>query len=187
MKAARYIPALLIVLMGLWGGGFLFFVSNLPCSPDDNETSTDAIVVLTGGKGRVRLGFNLVKQGLGKKLFISGVNPAVKMPALIESQRVESPESLTSTAQLGYEANNTEQNAKETAWWVQDQNIQSLRLVTANYHMHRSLLEFSKTLPSVKIIPHPVTSYETSIRKYVEVLLLEYNKLLWAWLKLKLL
>ena len=47
-------------------------------------------------------------------------------------------------------------NAAETAAWVQDQGYLSLRLVTATYHMPRSLLEFRRTMPTVEIIAHPV-------------------------------
>ena len=32
----------------------------------------------------------------------------------------------------------------------------SLRLVTANYHMPRSLLEFRRAMPALHIVPHPV-------------------------------
>ncbi len=32
----------------------------------------------------------------------------------------------------------------------------SLRLVTANYHMPRSLLEFARAMPDIEIVPHPV-------------------------------
>jgi uncharacterized SAM-binding protein YcdF (DUF218 family) len=37
-----------------------------------------------------------------------------------------------------------------------EQNYRSLRLVTANYHMRRSLLEFRHAMPGVSIVPHPV-------------------------------
>ena len=44
----------------------------------------------------------------------------------------------------------------ETARWIAKQGFRSLRLVTANYHMRRSLLEFNRLMPEIKIIPHPV-------------------------------
>ena len=36
------------------------------------------------------------------------------------------------------------------------ESFASLRLVTAGYHMPRSLLEFRRALPGVRIVPHPV-------------------------------
>ena len=57
---------------------------------------------------------------------------------------------------VGHEAENTEENAQETARWMRRQGYHSLRLVTAWYHMPRSLLEFERAMPEIEIIPHPV-------------------------------
>src|SRR3546814_5646529 len=67
-----------------------------------------------------------------------------------------SPEDLSCCVVLGYEADNTRGNAVETAAWMKDQGFTSLRLVTATYHMPRSLLEFRRLMPNIEIIPHPV-------------------------------
>jgi uncharacterized SAM-binding protein YcdF (DUF218 family) len=32
----------------------------------------------------------------------------------------------------------------------------SVRLVTANYHMRRSLLEFARAMPEARVVAHPV-------------------------------
>ena len=37
-----------------------------------------------------------------------------------------------------------------------EQDLRSLRLVTAAYHMPRSLLEFRHAMPEIEIVPHPV-------------------------------
>src|SRR3546814_4475167 len=60
------------------------------------------------------------------------------------------------SSDLGYEADNTRGNAVETAAWMKDQDFTSLRLVTATYHMPRSLLEFRRLMPDIEIVPHPV-------------------------------
>ncbi len=57
---------------------------------------------------------------------------------------------------LGYEADNTRGNAIETAAWMKQQGYGSLRLVTATYHMPRSLLELRRVMPGIEIVPHPV-------------------------------
>ena len=54
-------------------------------------------------------------------------------------------------------ADNTRGNAEETADWIRREKIISIRIVTASYHMPRSLLEFHQVLPAgITIIPHPV-------------------------------
>jgi len=50
----------------------------------------------------------------------------------------------------------THGNAQETASWVQRHHYSSLIIVTADYHMPRSLVEFGSEMPGVKLIPYPV-------------------------------
>ncbi len=185
MRKIRLLFLTLSSALIVWIVGFIIFLEVLPEQAADQTTPTDAIVVLTGGKGRVQLGFSLIQQGLGKKLFISGVNPKVNMPALIELQKVQLGTATLPEARLGYKAQNTVGNAEETASWAHEQNIQSMRLVTANYHIWRSMLEFSKALPGVKIIPHPVAEKYQLTWKNLSLLLSEYNKFLWAWVRYK--
>lgn len=66
------------------------------------------------------------------------------------------PEEWECCIALGYEAGDTIGNAAETALWMRKEGFRSVRLVTANYHMPRSLLEFSHAMPGVTVIPHPV-------------------------------
>ena len=66
------------------------------------------------------------------------------------------PNELACCISVGYRADNTAGNARETAEWVEKQGLKSIRLVTASYHMPRSLLEFHRAMPDVRIVPHPV-------------------------------
>lgn len=171
----------------LWLGGFLVFGGKIPQKVSDTTTPTDGIVVLTGRKGRVQLGFQLIQQGLGKKLLISGVHPTVKMPILLSRQHVDilNPSPETST-DLGYQAKNTSGNAKEAALWVEQNHIQSLRLITTNYHMRRSLLHFHHYLPSsVLIIPHPIIEKPEWNLRTLALLIGEYHKFLRDYVRLK--
>jgi uncharacterized SAM-binding protein YcdF (DUF218 family) len=139
----------------LYGLGFLWFTTLLPAAGDSDERGTDAIVVLTGGSDRLAVALDLLIADKGRKLFVSGVYRGVDVRQLLDLSQ-HSPEDLSCCVVLGYEADNTRGNAIETAAWMQDQDFTSLRLVTATYHMPRSLLEFRRTMPDVLIIPHPV-------------------------------
>jgi uncharacterized SAM-binding protein YcdF (DUF218 family) len=57
---------------------------------------------------------------------------------------------------LGFAATNTHGNAMETAAWARAHGYRSLIVVTANYHMPRSLEEFSAAMPGVRLVPYPV-------------------------------
>ena len=56
-------------------------------------------------------------------------------------------------------------NAAETAAWMSRQGYTSLRIVTSNWHMPRSLLEFRETMPDVRLIPNPVFHPEVKMEQ----------------------
>ncbi len=144
-----------ILAAAAWLLGLLWYAAQLPTAVSDAESKTDAIVVLTGGSGRLRQGLELLAAGRAHKLFVSGVYRGVDVRQLLDAFQ-ESPGGLECCVTLGYQADSTRGNAIETAAWMRDQGFRSLRLVTANYHMPRSLLEFGRTMPDIEIVPHPV-------------------------------
>ena len=148
---------LIILALGLTvpAAGLLWFAAKLPAAAPSAEEPTDAIVVLTGGQDRLTSGLDLLAQGAAPKLFVSGVYRGVEVGELLSlSQR--DPENLECCIALGYEADDTRGNALETAEWMRAEGFDSLRLVTAVYHMPRSLLEFQRAMPDKRILPHPV-------------------------------
>lgn len=151
----------LVLLLGLgavWLGGFVWFVGTIPReSPDPatDDARTDAIVVLTGGSQRFTAGLSLLERDYAQRLFVSGVYDGVEVRELV-SAWTKVPGDLSKRIVLGYAADNTVGNAAETAAWMTEQGYHSLRLVTANYHMKRSLLEFQMAMPDIVIVPHPV-------------------------------
>ena len=59
-------------------------------------------------------------------------------------------------ADIGYAAEDTHGNAVETADWARSHHFRSLIIVTARYHMPRSLQEFGNVMPGVRLVPYPV-------------------------------
>ena len=138
-----------------WTAGFLWFASTLPTGVQDTSTHTDAIVALTGGAERIETGVQLLSDGLAERLFVSGVGEQVQTSDILARAAAVSPE-LAASITIGKAAVDTPGNATETAQWVRGQNMQSIRLVTAAYHMRRSLLEFHAAMPEVAVVPHAV-------------------------------
>lgn len=193
LRGLRRLVLLSMVLGVLWTAGLIGFAASIPRSGPtlgglDAERETDAIVVLTGGSRRLRTGLKLLEQGLAHKLFVSGVYDGVDVQELLRVSR-QAPGDLECCIVLGYAADSTLGNAFETADWMREQNYHSLRLVTANYHMRRSLLEFRMAMPDAEIVPHPVmpenfTPGEWWIRRgTANVIVNEYNKYLVALLR----
>jgi len=180
------------VILSLIGGIVLFWVAGLfaflkliPESVADASRKTDTIVVLTGGSLRLQTGLTLLKNGRADKLFVSGVHRGVDVRQLLRLART-SPSEAECCIQLGHAADDTAGNAAETQQWMAAQNFQSLRLVTAAYHMPRSLVEFSHAMPDIQIVIHPVFPPQVKLQDWwrwpgTAILILgEYSKYLIA-------
>jgi len=155
----RRIAALFLLValfaVGIWVVGLARFVNLIPREVADVDSVTDAVVVLTGGSMRLETGLKLLRDGHGRKLLISGVHRGVDVEELLNIAR-RLPEELDCCITLGYSADNTVGNARETAVWMREEGFRSLRLVTASYHMPRSIEEFRSASPDLVIVDHPV-------------------------------
>lgn len=159
-RGTRRIVAVPLVLLILWVCGLIWYAEDIPRGVADAATPTDAVVVLTGGSGRLDVGFNLLAEGRAKKLFISGVAREVNIDELIrlygQATDKGNADNLRCCIAIGHTAGDTIGNARETAQWMAQEQFSSLRLVTASYHMRRSLLEFHRAMPNTTMIAHPV-------------------------------
>ncbi len=117
------------------------------------EIKTDAIVVLTGGRGRVEEGLRLYREHKSIWLFLIGVDPAVQKGDLIKSGDMHKDE--------GVVMEKVSRNTLENAFYARDlilkKEIHSIRLITSRYHMKRATLIFRNLLPKdIAIYPYPV-------------------------------
>lgn len=151
--------------------GFAAFMLSLRGEPDPRRT--DAIVVLTGGAGRIPRGLTLLQEGAARRMLISGADPSVRPGELAAEYRV--PRRLFACCiDLGNEAVDTRSNADETAAWVRQRGYRSVRLVTAEWHMPRARLELTHALgDGVEVVGDPVPSDPP-----FAMLVREYNKYL---------
>lgn len=173
-----------------WCAGWIVFASMIPMQVDDTTTKTDAIVVLTGGSGRIEAGLALLQSGFSKKLFVSGAGGRTQVDDLVPGASPVATELATAIA-LGREAEDTPGNAVETAAWAQREGVTSIRLVTAAYHMRRSMLEMSTAMPTLVIIPNPV--FPSAVKAdwwrwpgTASLIAREYTKFMLSWLRIAL-
>jgi uncharacterized SAM-binding protein YcdF (DUF218 family) len=180
---------LLGLLLLAWAIGLLAFIHTVeqfsgPETPESVQ-ETDAIVVLTGGSERLQTGLDLLAAGRGQKLFVSGVYRGVDTAALLRFVRGKSPVEADRIV-LGHSAGNTIENAEETAAWMRGQGYKSFHLVTSNYHMPRSLLEFRMAFADADIHPFPVQPDTVHLNDWwhwpqsADLLIREYGKYLAA-------
>lgn len=170
-------------VLAAWAVGLVRFAATIPARVEDAETPTEAIVVLTGGSERFTTGLRLLAQDKAERMFVSGVHPDVDVARLLVVAGQPSPV-LAERIETGHSALDTAGNAAETAAWMQGRGYRSLRLVTSHYHMPRSLAEFRRALPDVKVVPHPVFSSGVAKTAWwqrpaaIALVLSEYNKYL---------
>ena len=139
----------------------LWFGFTMPEGPQDVTTKTDAIIVLTGGADRIEEAYALLQKDLARRMYVTGVDTT--KPVLLKRLGDPPPE-LAARIELGPRAADTRGNAKETAAWFNSQGLRSMRLVTANYHMRRSVLWFRRDMPDPQIVEHPVVPNGLSLR-----------------------
>lgn len=169
------IRRVLSLLLLAWVLGFVAFAAALPQPAPTSRT--DAIVVPTGSGGRIDRGLDLLRLGAARQMLVTGVDSEVQ-PAEFASEFAVEDRLMDCCVTLGFSALDTRGNARETARWMEDRGYNSLRLVTADWHMRRTAIELSERLPSdIRVLRDAVPS-EPSLW----ILFVEYHKFLAAWL-----
>lgn len=163
---------------------FISFVQDLRTYKFDKKR-VDAIVVLSGGLGRVEEGLKLLKAGKGEYLIISGVDKDSDIESIfflhdpvdfIDNKRIILEKSSSSTFE----------NAMDVKKIVDRRGFKSIILITSVYHIKRARFIFSKVLPEdVKIFYHTVSTENFDGDKWWKdrnstlLLLTEFVKFYW--------
>ncbi len=141
-----------------------------------------AIIVLTGGKGRIQKGIDLYNDNHGKLLFISGVfrESELEIKQMIEGQ----VENNLCCVSYDKNATNTIENAFEVKNWLHENpEINNLILVSSYYHLPRSFLIFNNIIKEKKILLLPA-NYRIEINEdiffHLKLLVLEYFKVIYT-------
>ena len=141
-----------------------------------------AIIVLTGGKGRIEKGIDLYKNGHGSFLFISGVfhESELEIKQQIERQVfnhnccVVDDKNATSTLENAFEVKN---------WLAENPEIENLILVSSYYHLPRSFIIFSNTIGEKKIFLSPA-EYKLKVNNnlffHIKLIFLEFVKVIYT-------
>jgi len=167
----RYLFRLIAFLLLIYALGYAAFAVLLPKPAGDERT--DAIVVLTGGSGRLDRGFELMERGLARRMLISGVARTVRPEELIAAYEVD-PRLFACCITLGREAFDTRSNADEVARWLSRRRYASIRLVTNDLHMPRARYELRKRVAAEVTIVSDAVPTEPGFR----AIFVEYNKYL---------
>jgi uncharacterized SAM-binding protein YcdF (DUF218 family) len=151
MRAVRTFAAGFTVLAAVWALGLAWFIyiANRHAEP---PVRADAIVALTGGADRIETALHLLEQGRADRLLLTGIGGGADLAELTRLAGVD-PATVAGRVTLGRSARDTHGNAEETAAWVRTNDVHSLIVVTAGYHMPRALTELGRALPGVELYP----------------------------------
>jgi uncharacterized SAM-binding protein YcdF (DUF218 family) len=132
--------ALLVLAYAL---GFVLFAVTLGNPAGADAKPTDAVVVITGGAGRIEHGLDVLSAHKAKRMLVAGADPLVTKPDLIRvvggNDRL-----MRCCVDLGSESVDTRSNAEEAGRWMASRGYRSLRLITSDWHMRRANYEYSR-------------------------------------------
>ena len=180
------------VLAAIFISGLQYFVLNLPRQMASPAHQSDGIVVITGGQQRLDAGLTLLANGAASKLLISGVGAGLNKVILANDLRLDQTQSdlLMCCAELEFAARDTRGNARAARHWAETNHLESLYLVTANYHMPRAKLAFEREMPHISLRYWPVGPDDLDIESWwtdpglVRLLAREYAKFLAEFIRL---
>jgi uncharacterized SAM-binding protein YcdF (DUF218 family) len=186
----RFLFQLCLVLLMLWLAGFVYYYMQIYPPPSDSGEPCEALVVLTGSAGRVEAGLKLLEDARAPRLFITGVGDDRHSEAFLNTFK-PSPQLRDKLREQGVftidrAATSTFENAYETKRWLDKTGFSTLCLVTAHYHLPRSLAVFRTTMPKKRWIPISTSGWDVRPEEMFEnktqalVLIREYHKWLFV-------
>lgn len=162
MRTVRRAYAVIaLLILGLLGWAFhreSTAIEREPISAWVEDHKGDCAVVLTGGPGRVREGFDLLSQGQVHKLLISGVHPKATLRDIFPQWPYYGGLHEDDVV-LERRSTTTFGNAQQSLPLVEAMHCRSLVLITSHLHMRRAFKTFRHVFPpEILITPRSVSS-----------------------------
>lgn len=177
--ARRAAGALAVVAVACLVAGFVWFVQVASRRQDAAPGHVDGIVALTGGPGRIERALRLLAEGKADRLLVTGIGGGTDLQTLGRLAGVDTAP-LAARITLGRYAESTRGNGVEAAAWAARNNIRSLIVVTAGYHMPRALAELRQALLGVELFALPAEAGSPEHRPSLKLAAEEYAKYLFT-------
>jgi uncharacterized SAM-binding protein YcdF (DUF218 family) len=145
MKLLRFVIILFLCVIILQGAFFLFFSGR-----QREPIQADLIMVFSGTSARTEAGFRLAREGYGRNLAVSGYN-LDQLRTVAEKH--EHPAELGLLAQG--KSRSTFEDAYNTRQIVGQNHLDSVLLLTSDYHLPRAYLLTRLMLLGTGVSVHP--------------------------------
>ncbi|MBI5237265.1 MAG: YdcF family protein [Deltaproteobacteria bacterium] len=148
-------------------------------------SKADAVVVLTGGKGRIEAGLVLLRSGAARTLVLSGVDRDAAIDTIfLNGITAEEKKNII----LEKASTTTYENALYVRRIAEERGFKSMILLTSWYHMKRARYAFSRVLRDEFVIYEeivPQSDAKARIFSAGAVVLPEFFKYYWYALRFK--
>ena len=182
-----------VILLILVGSILILFIDYSLSFYDVYDLSSankiDAVVVLTGGKGRLSKAIKIFSEIDSKTLFISGAGESSSIESIFSKEDLAQVDPMKIV--LEKDSKSTYENAVHAKQYVLEHQVASFVLVTSNYPMKRALLIFQKTFPdNIDVIPYAIESDNFNLESWwktplgLKLAFLEFTKYYWYWFTL---
>lgn len=176
-------PAIALVMLSI--AVFLYLLADYAALGSDAPPAAgraDAVVVLTGGRGRAEEGLKLLRSGVADILILSGVDRAASVDSIYHEAKLD--KEIRERIILEKNSTSTHQNAVEVGKIMSERDLKSMVVVTSGYHVKRARLIFGSVMPAgINIIYWRVATpnYDESNIWNLDALLLTTNEFLKYW------
>ena len=133
---------LIVIIVLLHFNYFLLKIKKYEFLPIE-ENIVEGIVVLTGDKYRISEGLSLLEKKIGNKLLISGVNSKISLN-VIKNEFPKYDELFNCCIEFDNTSSNTFENIREAYVWKLNNNINTILIVSSDYHLPRVELESNR-------------------------------------------
>jgi uncharacterized SAM-binding protein YcdF (DUF218 family) len=166
LRARLTIVLVAVLLYVIWNARRFATECDLYSQQAQNETlpswasgPKEAIVVLTGSRGRIPRAIQLLRTRDDGLLLISGAGKGITKKELLNQQgdAAGGATQVWERIEVEDQAASTIENAEESAKFLKDRKIEKVILVTSDYHMPRALAIFRRVHGSVEYFPFPVS------------------------------
>jgi len=117
-----------------------------PGYPGPPSRPADALMILSGGEGRIAEGYRAWSAGAATEIYILGAGRDVTLTRLVPPAATLTPAARGRIHAEGW-SENTLENAFSAMTAVEDRKFSSVILVTSDYHVPRAWIAFRKILP----------------------------------------
>ncbi|MEM6627165.1 MAG: YdcF family protein [Pseudomonadota bacterium] len=134
---------------------FLGFVGRSERYGPPQVGGADAVVVLTGAKGRRIVAAAAYAEAERLPLLVSGVHPSLDTQDIVELSGVQQAY-FDCCVTVGQRAASTAENGLETANWARAAGYKRIVLVTSGYHVDRAMIELGRFMPEAEFVAYSV-------------------------------